>query len=148
MKRTHTYEINHAKKMVTVTRAFMEEATQYNSKEFKLMMQFERLGLRVVQQKRTVKPRTEESKPRLLTYKMMKAYIAMLDDAEDMMSEFETLCSSVKKCPDRLKKVNNWFRETFPNYDAVPEFDEEYRIVHNPNAAAWDKEREEMNYDY
>ena len=44
MKRTHSYEINHAKKMVTVTRKFLENATQYNSKEFKLMMQFERLG--------------------------------------------------------------------------------------------------------
>ena len=136
MKRTHSYEINHAKKMVTVTRKFLENATQYNSKEFKLMMQFERLGLRVVQQKRTVKPRTENSKPRLLTYQMMKDYIAMLDDAEEMKGDFETLCTSVKSCPDRLKKVNDWFRKTFPNYDAIPEFDEEYRIVHNPNVAA------------
>lgn len=136
MKRTHTYEINHAKKMVTVTRKFLEEATQYNSKEFKLMIQFERMGLMVVQQRRTVKPRTENSKPRLLTYQMMKDYIDMLDDAEEMNGEFDTLCSSVKKCPDRLKKVNTWFRKTFPNYDAVPEFDEEYRIVHNPNVAA------------
>ena len=136
MKRTHSYEINPATKMVTVTRKFLENATQYNSKEFKLMMQFERLGLRVVQQKRTVKPRTENSKPRLLTYQMMKDYIAMLDDAEEMKGDFETLCASVKSCPDRLKKVNTWFRKTFPNYDAIPEFDEEYRIVHNPNVAA------------
>lgn len=136
MKRTHSYEINHAKKMVTVTRKFLEEATQYNSKEFKLMMQFERMGLSVVQHKRTVNPRTENSKPRLLTYQMMKDYIIMLDDAETMKGEFDTLCSSVKSCPDRLKKVNTWFRKTFPNYDAVPEFDEEYRIVHNPNVAA------------
>lgn len=136
MKRTHTYEINHAKKMVTVTRKFLEEATQYNSKEFKLMIQFERMGLMIVQQRRTVKPRTANSKPRLLTYQMMKDYIAMLDDAEEMNGEFDTLCSSVKKSPDRLKKVNTWFRKTFPNYDDVPEFDEEYRIVHNPNVAA------------
>ena len=136
MKRTHTYEINHAKKMVTVTRAFMEEATQYNSKAFKLMMQFERLGLRIIQQKRTVKPRTEDSKPRLLTYKMMQDYIAMLDDADAMNGEFDTLCLAVKSCPDRLKKVNEWFRKQFPNYDAVPEFDEDYHIVHNPNPVA------------
>ena len=136
MKRCHTYEINHAKKIVTVTRAFMEEATQYNSKAFKLMMQFERLGLRIIQQKRTVKPRTEDSKPRLLTYKMMQDYIAMLDDADTMNGEFDTLCLAVKSCPDRLKKVNEWFRKQFPNYDAVPEFDEDYHIVHNPNPAA------------
>lgn len=136
MKRCHTYEINHAKKIVTVTRAFMEEATQYNSKAFKLMMQFERLGLRIIQQKRTVKPRTEDSKPRLLTYKMMQDYIAMLDDADTMNGEFDTLCLAVKSCPDRLKKVNEWFRKQFPNYDAVPEFDEDYHIVHNPNPVA------------
>ena len=136
MKRCHTYEINHAKKIVTVTRAFMEEATQYNSKAFKLMMQFERLGLRIIQQKRTIKPRTEDSKPRLLTYKMMQDYIAMLDDADAMNGEFDTLCLAVKSCPDRLKKVNEWFRKQFPNYDAVPEFDEDYHIVHNPNPVA------------
>ena len=136
MKRCHSYEINHAKKMVTVTRKFMEEATQYTSKAFELMIQFERLGLQIVQQKRTVKPRTEDSKPRLLTYKMMRDYIAMLDDADAMNGEFDTLCLAVKSCPDRLKKVNEWFRKQFPNYDAVPEFDEDYHIVHNPNPVA------------
>lgn len=100
------------------------------------MMKFEDLGFRVVQQKRTVKPRTEKSKPRLLTYRMMKDYLAQLDDAEAMLGRFETLCDSVKSCPDRLKQVNNWFRETFPRYGTVPEFDEEYRIVHNPNPTA------------
>jgi len=59
----------------------------------------------------------------------------MLGDAE-VTGEFDTLCESVKENPNRLKKVNNRFRETFPNYDAVPEFDEEYCIVHNPNTAA------------
>ena len=122
--------------MVTVTRKFMEEATQYTSKAFELMIQFERLGLQIVQQKRTVKPRTEDSKPRLLTYKMMRDYIAMLDDADAMNGEFDTLCLAVKSCPDRLKKVNEWFRKQFPNYDAVPEFDEDYHIVHNPNPVA------------
>ena len=49
---------------------------------------------------------------------------AMLDDADAMNGEFDTLCLAVKSCPDRLKKVNEWFRKQFPNYDAVPEFDE------------------------
>ena len=136
MKHGRQYEINHAKKIVTVTRKFLDEAAEFDSDAFKLMMKFEDLGFRVVQQKRTVKPRTEKSKPRLLTYRMMKDYLAQLDDAEAMMGRFETLCDSVKSCPDRLKQVNNWFRETFPRYGTVPEFDEEYRIVHNPNPMA------------
>lgn len=136
MKRGHTYEINHSQKVVTVTRKFMENATQLYSKECKLLIQFEKMGLRVVQQKRTVKPRTEDSKPRLLSYQMMADYIAMLDDAEDMSAIFETEREAVKSCPNRLKKVNEWFRKEFPNYDAVPEFDDNYHIVHNPNPIA------------
>lgn len=37
---------------------------------------------------------------------------------------------------NRLSYVNAWFRNEFPNYDAIPEFDANYRVVHNPNVAA------------
>ena len=68
--------------------------------------------------------------------KMMEDYITMLDDAEEMMKTFESIRESSKSRKDRTQYVNNWFRATFPRYDEVPEFDEDYRIVHNPNPAA------------
>lgn len=135
MKRTHSYEINMLQKTVTVTRKFMENATQLNSNEFELLSRFEEMGLKIIVQNRK-KAKMLEGKLPLLTYQMMEAYIAMLDDAEEMMQEFKALKTASAKRPDRVVHVNKWFRSQFPNYDAVPEFDNEFRIVHNPNPIA------------
>lgn len=136
MKRSRMYEVNYLNKTVTVTRKFMDAATQINSDEFDLLTQFSDMGLRVLVESRKRHPKPKDGKLPLLTYKMMQDYIAMLDDAEDMQKEFESVRESSKSRKDRTQYVNTWFRTTFPRYDEVPEFDEDYRIVHNPNPAA------------
>ena len=132
MKRNHTYEIDLINKTVVVSKVFMEKATQYGSKEFKLLDNFQKMGLRIINQTRTKKAaKLEEEK--LLTYKMMRDYLAMLDDADDMLAMFDTLRAGYKSDAKRLKKMNEWFRTECPRYGAVPEFDDNYHIVRNPN---------------
>lgn len=136
MKRSRNYEVNFLSKTVTVSRKFMDAATQINSDEFDLLTQFSDMGIRVLVEGRKRRSKPKDDKLPLLTYKMMQDYIAMLDDAEDMQKEFESIRESAKSRKDRTQYVNAWFRATFPRYDEVPEFDEDYRIVHNPNPAA------------
>ena len=136
MKRSRVYEINYLNKTVTVSRKFMDAATQIDTNEFDLLTQFSNMGLRVLVEGRKRRPKPKDGKLPLLTYKMMQDYIAMLDDSEDMLKEFDSIRESSKSRKDRTQYVNTWFRATFPRYDAVPEFDEDYRIVHNPNPAA------------
>ena len=136
MKRSRNYEINYLNKVVTVSRKFMDAATQINSDEFDLLTQFSDMGLRILVENRKRRSKPKDGKLPLLTYKMMQDYIAMLDDAEDMQKEFDSIRESSKSRTDRTQYVNAWFRKTFPRYDEVPEFDEDYRIVHNPNPAA------------
>jgi len=136
MKRSRNYEVNFLSKTVTVSRKFMDAATQINSDEFDLLTQFSDMGIRVLVEGRKRRSKPKDDKLPLLTYKMMQDYIAMLDDAEDMQKEFESIRESAKSRKDRTQYVNTWFRATFPRYDEVPEFDEDYRIVHNPNPAA------------
>ena len=136
MKRSRIYEVNYLNKTVTVSRKFMDAATQIDSDEFDLLTRFSDMGLRVLVQGRKRRPKPKDGKLPLLTYKMMLDYIAMLDDAEDMQKEFDSIRESSRSRTDRTQYVNAWFRKTFPRYDAVPEFDEDYRIVHNPNPAA------------
>ena len=76
MKRTHSYEINMLQKTVTVTRKFMENATQLNSNEFELLSRFEEMGLKIIVQNRK-KTKMLEGKLPLLTYQMMEAYSKM-----------------------------------------------------------------------
>ena len=132
MKRNHTYEIDLVAKTVVVSKVFMENATQYGSKEFKLLDNFQKMGLRIINQTRTKKAAKPEEE-KLLTYKMMRDYLAMLDDADDMLAMFDTLRAGYKSDTKRLKKMNEWFHAECPRYGAVPEFDDNYRIVRNPN---------------
>ena len=136
MKRSRIYEVNYINKTVTVSCKFMDAATQIDTNEFDLLTQFSNMGLRVLVEGRKRRPKLKEGKRPLLTYKMMQDYIAMLDDAEEMQKEFESIRESSRSRTDRTQYVNSWFRATFPRYDEVPEFDEDYRIVHNPNPSA------------
>lgn len=136
MKRSRNYEINHLNKTVTVSRKFMDAATQMDNTEFDLLTRFSDMGLRILVEGRKRRTKPQTGKFPLLTYKMMQDYITMLDDAEEMLKEFDAVRKSSKSRTDRTQYVNTWFRNTFPHYDAIPEFDEDYRIVHNPNPAA------------
>lgn len=134
MKRNHTYEINLINKTVVVSKKFMEKATQYGSKEFKLLDNFQKMGLRIINQTRTKKAaKPEEGKLPLLTYKMMRDYLAMLDDADDMLMMFDTLRAGYKSDAKRLVKMNEWFHAECPRYGSVPKFDNNFRITHDPN---------------
>ena len=131
MKRNQTYAIDHFTKTVVVTPGFLKKATQFGD-EYNLLQRFEAEGL-TVHIKHRVRRKEESSKPVLLSYREMQTYISMLDDASEMMTLFVTLKESAKARPDRLSHVNQWFRKEFPQYDGIPEFDDEGKIVHNPN---------------
>lgn len=137
MKKGLNYAVNFRENTVTITKQFEERASQWGSTENNLMKEFQAYGLRIVLETR--KPRTpkknDKSKPSLLTYAMMEAYIRMLDVADEMLSEFEVVRETAKSRRNRQQYVNDWFRKTFPRYDAIPELDDENRIVYNPNAS-------------
>ena len=132
MKRNHTYEINLIAKTVVVSKKFMENATQYGSKEYKLLDNFQKMGLRIINQTRTKKA-AKPNEEKLLTYKMMRDYLAMLDDADDMLTMFDTLREGYKSDAKRLVKMNEWFHAECPRYGSVPKFDNNFRITHDPN---------------
>jgi tryptophanyl-tRNA synthetase len=88
---------------------------------------FPKVGARIMSLKEPTRKMSKSDAP--------DTYIAMLDDADDMMDEFQSVREAAKNRKDRARYVNNWFRNEFPNYDAIPEFDPDFRIVHNPNVA-------------
>lgn len=138
MKRSHSYEVNHLTKTVIITRKFFEEATQMGTDAFRLMKEFEANGFNVSIYQRAPRTRkadkaNDPNRLPMLTYRMMESYIAMLDDADEMLDVFKSVRQAARSRHDRARYVNKWFRKEFPNYDAVPEFDENYRVVHNPN---------------
>ena len=142
MKRNHNYEINHNTNTVTVTKRFMEAASQIDAKEYDLFQQFQAMGLKVVVEIRKAKHpsssplrklnRDAEGKVPLIKYEKMARYIALLDDAEAMMDEFDEVRRLAQSQTSPRRYVNDWFHRTFPRYADLPEFDEDGRVVHNP----------------
>lgn len=145
MRKNHSYEVNHLTNTVTVTKAFLESASQIETREFQLYRQFQDMGFNIVLKTRSSRKKDNsplrslnkpaEDKQPLLTFLMMAKYIALLDDAEVMMDEFDAVRRAAKSQQHPRQYVNDWFRREFPHYDDVPEFDEENHIVHNPNVA-------------
>jgi len=141
MKKGLSYAVNHLANKVVVTRKFFEASMVWGSEEDTLMETFKQRGFSIEIEQR--KKRTEKSyaeklklgKTPMLTYAEMRSYIVKLDDAEEMVKEFDQIRETAKERKNRVAFVNQWFRRESPNYDNVPEFDEKLRIVHNPNAA-------------
>ena len=133
--------VDHLANKVVVTRKFFEASMVWGSEADNQMETFKQRGFSIEIEQR--KKRNEKSyaeklkagKTPMLTYAEMKSYIVKLDDAEEMVKEFEQIRDTAKERKNRVAYVNQWFRSEFPNYDNVPEFDENLRIVHNPNAA-------------
>ena len=143
MKREHTYEINVTKNTVVITNKFLENATQYDSEEFKLYQQFKAMKLHIVVKKRGKSrknesplrslTKTDENKKPLISFTKMAIYISLLDNADEMMDEFDLVRELAKSEKHPRQYVNAWFREQFPNYEEIPEFDENNRVVYDPN---------------
>lgn len=146
MKRNNNYEINHINNTVTVTKKFLEAASQVDTPEFKLLKRFNSMNLMIVVKTRNANKKKASSPLRplnkpvedklpLIPFVKMAHYISMLDDADVMMDEFDLVREIAKSEEHPRQYVNAWFRKEFPRYGEMPEFDENNRLVHNPNAA-------------
>ena len=62
----------------------------------------------------------------------MKQYISCLAESETYQKQYETVCEAAKSYNNPIIKVRKWFNTTFPNYNKLPEFDENGRIIVTP----------------
>lgn len=63
-------------------------------------------------------------------FKKMALYISLLDDADEMMDEFDVVREIAQSEGHPRLYVNEWFREQFPNYGEVAKLDSNHRIIH------------------
>ena len=143
MKRFHSYEIDPITKTVVITKKFLEEASQIDSQEFELYQKFKAMNLKIIVKTRSTAKKSNsplrplnkpvEEKKALVPFAKMAHYISLLDDADEMMDEFDLVRELAKSEEHPRQYVNAWFHEQFPRYEAVPEFDEKHRVIHNPN---------------
>lgn len=143
VKKDALYAVDVLSNTVVVTKKFLESANTMEGTEYELFKQFKEMGFNIVQ--RTRKPSTpkkesnsplrplnkptEEKKP-LIPFKKMALYISLLDDADEMMDEFDVVREIAQSEEHPRLYVNEWFREQFPNYGEVAKLDENNCIIH------------------
>lgn len=121
------YKINFMTNTITVTKKFADAASQIGTPEFALMCELRKMDMRI--EVATSKKKTSNN---LLTYKKMENFIAYTADSETYMEEYRAVRELAKSQSNACLYVNNWFRSTFPNYDKIPELDENSRFVNTP----------------
>ena len=121
------YEINYITNTITVSKKFLEQASTLGGDTYDTMEKLRALGMPILLE------RSKKRKaPARLTYQKMRHYISCLADSQTYLAQFEATRNASRGNQDPYRYVLNWFEETFPNHAAVPEFDENFRIVNTP----------------
>ena len=119
------YEINWNTNTVTMTKKFAEEANQYGTDAYKMLMDVRSNGFKVVVRKD--KPR--KSCPTRITFKKMETILSCMSGPDERLAELHAVMDAGKGQKNQYEYVRKWFRANDPNFDASPDFDSENHIV-------------------
>lgn len=119
------YKIDFAKKTVSLTKAFRDEAQDITSEAYSLIRKFEKDGFTILN--RTHAP-AKSTKP-APTIAQMKRYIALVENSEAYQAEFETVREEAETHKNSYARIRAWFNKTFPCYAKAVEFNDEGKVV-------------------
>ena len=122
------YKIDFARRTVTITKAFADKISVYNSEEYKMIIDLQNQGFTVVNRTHA----TPTNRKPMPTYAQMEQYISCLAEAEVYRKHYDAICEEAKSHKNSIARVRKWFNITFPNYGKLPEFDENNKIVVTP----------------
>lgn len=118
------YQINYATNTITITKSFNDKANNLEGDAFKTMMKLRSLQMQIVIEEPA--PRKKSFRP---TYEQMQNYISCLAEQEHYMKEFQMIRKKSESNRNKYQAVLNWFRVTFPDFEKVPTFNEDFKII-------------------
>ena len=114
------YKINFTNNTITVNYTFKKASEEYGTPEYRLLKDiladFPTMTIIV----KSGREKKSPSKFKNLTYKKMREYISVLDNAEEMNAVMDTIEIQSKGQSSPYKFVRDWFMEQFPNYRNIP----------------------------
>lgn len=122
------YKIDFLTNTITITKKFAEAASQMGNDEFTIMLELRKMGMRI--QTKTVERSKEQCSH--LTYIKMQNYIACVANSDCYLADFEAIRRASMGQSNPYQYVRSWFEQTFPNHAALPELDENRKIVVTP----------------
>lgn len=129
--------INHTDKTIIVSEKFMNEASVPFTAEFKDLKKLRKAlpDYEVITRSHR-KPRTTAKTPNIpkfVSYDHMKKYIALLDNSEELLRQFNLVKNFAESHRNSASIVFKWFNETFPDYHKAPKIDEKGNLIATVN---------------
>ena len=130
MKKNQNYEINFATKTITVTKKFLEAASQMGTDAFAEMLQLQALNMPIAVQEIHRKPKIAK-----WSYERMERYLNNVQDSEKWSADYKAMKESTSHA-----EVWSWFKDNFIQVDEkgkriAPNLNENHKIIVMPKAS-------------
>ena len=126
----NAYSVNHMTRSIILTRNFAKAASIPDTDQYRLLIRLrtDNPGYEIVQ--RTITKKEGKRKPP--SYKQMKKYISCVENSDYYMARFEAMREEAASKNGSYARVLKWFRQTFPNFYVMPEYNSDNEIIVTP----------------
>ena len=126
----NAYSVNHVTRSIILTRDFAKKASIPDTHEYQILIKLrtENPGYEIIQ--RTIAKKEGKRKPP--SYKQMKKYITCVENSDFYMARFEAMRKEAASKNGSYARVLKWFRQTFPNFYVMPEYNSDNEIIVTP----------------
>ena len=105
-----------------VTKAFAKKAEIFGTAEFKLWREYVAMFPGAQMVVKSIKKNENKRTNKNLTYKNIRGFLALQDNGNALLMEFERELKLAKIQESPYRAVLAWFRKKFPNYDEYKDF--------------------------
>lgn len=126
----NAYSVSHITRSIIMTRNFAKAASIPDTHEYQILIKLrtENPGYDIIQ--RTIAKKEGKRKPP--SYKQMKKYITCVENSDFYMARFEAMRKEAASKNGSYARVLKWFRQTFPNFYVMPEYNSDNEIIVTP----------------
>ena len=126
----NAYSVNHMTRSIILTSKFAKAASTPDTKEYRILIKLrtDNPGYDIIQ--RTITKKEGKRKPP--SYKQMIKYITCVENSDYYMARFEAMREEAASKNGSYARVLKWFRQTFPNFYVMPEYNSDNEIIVTP----------------
>lgn len=126
--KNQNYKIDWTNNTITVTKKFAEEANQYGTPAYNLLMDVRSKGFQVVVRKTA--PR--KACPSRITFRQMEIYLSCLTNPDERLAQLHAVMAESNSQRNPYEHVRKWFNLNYPNFADIPVLDSNNRIIASP----------------
>ena len=126
----NAYSVNHVTRNIILTREFAKKASIPGTDEYRTFLTLRRDNPEYEVIQRTIAKKEGKRKPP--SYKQMMKYITCVENSDFYMARFEAMREEAASKNGSYARVLKWFRQTFPNFYVMPEYNSDNEIIVTP----------------